>query len=237
MLIEGNDIGVGPDGIKVRSCQDVIIRGNHIHDTVWAGTSAGGDIDGQGNHNNSSNILIENNRMHGMSSGIVISDQSGGSTLASENITIRNNLLYGWYHTPGMAGDWAGMLTVTSSPVQNVSIYNNVIWGNSNASMVEIMNGTMAGSILKNNIIHSTNNTIPLLRIGVGPLANMDIDHNLYYRSDGGIFIEERDGSGAYSSLNAFHGVYPTQETHGQEGDPRYRTPAPGTFISRDRHH
>ncbi len=230
VLIEGNDIGAGPDGIKVRSCHNVVIRGNHIHDTVWAGTSAGGDLTGGGENRNSTNILIEGNRMHGMSTGIVISDQSGGSNLASDNITIRNNLLYDWYHTPGMAGDWAGMLTVTSTPVQNVSIYNNVIWGDSNASMVEIMNDTMAGSILKNNIIHTTNPSIPLVRIGTGPLANMDLDHNLYYRTDGGTLIEERDGAGDYTSLGVFRGIYPAQEVHGQEGDPVLTDPGGGDF-------
>ena len=230
VLIEGNDIGAGPDGIKVRSCHDVIIRGNHIHDTVWAGTSAGGDIDGQGNHNNSSNVLIERNRMHGMSSAIVISDQSGGSSLASADITIRNNLIYDWYHTPDMAGDWAGMLTVTSSPVENVSIYNNVIWGDSNASMVEIQNETMAGSLLKNNVIHTTNDSIPLVRIGAGALANMDLDHNLYFRTDGGEIIKERSGAGSYNSLSAFHVDYPTQEVHGREGDPNLQNPPGGDF-------
>jgi hypothetical protein len=230
VLIEGNDIGVGPDGIKVRSCHDVIIRGNHMHDTVWAGTSAGGDIDGQGHHNNSSNVLIEGNRMHRLSSAIVISDQSGGSSLATEGITIRNNLIYDWYHTPDMAGDWAGMLTITSSPVENVSIYNNVIWGDSNATMVEISNATMAASLLKNNVIHTTNDSIPLVRISPGALANMDLDHNLYYRTDGGTLIKDRDGSGSYTSLSAFHVDYPTQEVHGQEGNPNLQDPAGEDF-------
>lgn len=191
--VEGCDISGFFRGLIVDNCDQVVVRGNDVHDIRSDGMDF---VAVQG-------VLIENNHLHDFRGSPTSTDHrdmiqfwTNGSTRPSTDIVIRNNLL------DIGAGDWTQSIFMRNEEVdmgragaemfyRNVLIEGNVIV---NAHLHGISVGETAGlTIRSNSVLHDDggmadglDSAVEIPRVTVAPTSTgVVITQNATYAIDG----------------------------------------------------
>ncbi len=208
VLVEGNQIMRSDDGMKLRRCHNMTVRGNRIQNNYLHSIHAGGDEMG-----GMRNVVIESNRIYHTPLGIELKSESGIQTLPSENILIRNNIIN------------ASLILSSTSPCKNVSIYNNLVFQDKGQSALLMLLPSVAENIaLKNNIVYrsSTTTSQPLVYVLRRDILNrIESSHNLYFAaSPNNAFMQVEQTR--YNRLSEFRASFGHLEVKSAEGEPKF---------------
>ncbi len=118
ILIEGCEIyytGGSAHAIQLESCDSIVVRGCHVHDTISSGIRTGG---GQ-------NYVIEYNVIHDQRADWNPSVHGSGISIHSHNTVIRGNIVYNYGNTRPIRfyQDWAG-----PDGYRNMLVENNLVY-------------------------------------------------------------------------------------------------------------
>jgi hypothetical protein len=163
-------------GLKIRGVSNTTISGNTIVGFRDEAISIGSDLD-----SDSANNTIENNVIANSKTAIWLGSQNG-MTRAYGTI-VRNNIL----HSSAPSAYGSGYLFISDSTVENFTgtneAYNNTIYGVVGAGHAPI--AILSGSwIVKNNILHRSDNADVLMRKNTAAENSSISDYNLFDRSD-----------------------------------------------------
>jgi parallel beta-helix repeat protein len=233
LLIENNIMRDAVDGIKIRRGSNVTVRGNTIYNMDMGGVSVGGD-----SSSGFDTALIEGNRIYNCPNPILILSQSGNQTALTNNVTIRDNVVFSNFGEDTIPS-FKGVIDVSNGvPATNIRIYNNTVFSHRKTSRssvgraISIEASNMSGSMIKNNIIYNENTSVPALYVDSDVHSNIDIDNNIYVDKASGPYISV--GGTNYSSLSAYKSAFPSKERFGQQGTPQLEDPLNPVQALRD---
>lgn len=229
-LLQENDFSGSLGGLKIRTGDGVIVKGNTFTDLGCVCVTVGSDTNYSMN-----NVLIEQNQCSNMTDGFTIRGQSGGSQ--SSNITVRNNILHSNQEPPAgspCTGE-SGLIRVGGQfeSIHNISILNNTIYNVTRPFMRAIAiepSGTFSGARVQNNIFHR--NTPGYLYRGIsefGFMTGITIDNNLY-DCDGDCTGRYQISSNTYPTIALFREVYPEHSLNAVDASSLLTNPSAGDF-------
>ena len=225
----------------------LLFQNLHIHDiTVEEAFYLDADSE-----NGTNNVTIENCDIHDIAENGIYLGTSTADGL--QDIIIRHNAIYDIVDTwntgslsAGGGGDGYGIqgqngdgleiyYNYTSETdrggiqlnlIDNTDIYNNVIYGSATHGCLDIVAGDVYN--IKNNIIQTDSNNIPLVKIRAG-VTNVTISNNRYYTTG--------NGTDAFNWLGANHTyanfanwVVASGDANSSTGDPLMIDPANNDF-------
>ncbi|MES9991884.1 MAG: right-handed parallel beta-helix repeat-containing protein [Candidatus Thiodiazotropha sp.] len=232
LLIENNVMRDAVDGIKIRRGSNVTVRGNTIYNMHMGGVSIGGDSSA-----GFDTALVEGNLIYACPNPITLISQSGTQTDFTENVTIKNNLLYTDFGQDTIPS-FKGLIVLGNPPARDIQIHNNTLYSwrdepnrNDVHRVLTVSAADMSGSTIYNNIFFNTRPDIPLVHIDSDIVGNIDMDYDLYARE--GMLLQI--GTDIYWSLESLyddHGL----ELHGRVGVANLLDPFNANQANKDFH-
>jgi parallel beta-helix repeat protein len=198
------------DGIRLSTCNNVTVSNNTTY-----GNNAVTSSDGNGIaliNTSYSNTILHNKVYDNRDTGIQV--DSG-----SHNNSIVGNLSYG-------NGDHG----IDNNTAPNQTIVGNTFQGNFTSGINLELNSsgaTVQDNILVDNGLEPSGGRKPYnIYVDETSYSGTTLDYNLYYLTSPYDQQIQWNTTG-YTSVSAFHIAFPTQETHGSQGDPLFVSPAP----------
>ena len=213
----GGETDIQPDPTKVARngvCRDnVVLRANQ----QGGGYAGGIYVDG------GRDIVIERNLVGGADLGIEIGAENAG--IVTENIVVRDNVLYGNLRTCLVFGGYANGV----GRVRNSQFLNNTCWHNdtSNSGFGELWIQFAEDNLVRNNLFVSTAQNI-LVFSEDGNVDNQ-LDYNLFHAAAGPLaaeFVWQGVGYAGFAAYRAGSG----QDANSLFADPQLVDPAGGDF-------
>ena len=186
---------------QYRHVDNIIIRNNHIINSTEHGIYPGAQV---------RNLEIYNNRIENPGGhGIHLFHETG--VIGGE---IYNNVVSG-----GKVG--IGVYTEANG----VNVYNNTIY---NQTVAGLRFGDVIDVVVENNVV--LENTAPAIfsTSGIGELADISFDHNLYYRTNSGPIATW--GGTNYQDLAAWQGIIGPDDDNSEEANPLFVNAAAADF-------
>ncbi len=220
-IYEYNVLSGGPDGIKARTDDGIVIRGNEVFDTDLVGISAGSDSGGP----DLTNFLAEENYVHGGQDGFFITSQSGVVTGSASGI-LRNNIA-----VTVRPGGLRALLFDTDSGNENWKVYNNIFLADGKA--VAEVREEITGSQIRNNVFGRLDvNSGLVFNISNATIqASFTGSNNLFYGNGGDILAVGGAANTPYATLAAYNVDFAGAEANSVEGDPMFVDQANGDHM------
>jgi hypothetical protein len=203
----------GAGGIKVRTGDNITVRGNEVYTPDHLELTFGTDADGP----SLTNFLAEENYIHGGTGGMYISNQSGSDPAYSATGIVRNNIV----SLLDASFSGAAVLFAGDAFNENWKFFNNTIIAGGGAKALYI-NEAITGTEIRNNIFYrlDTDGTTALIDCStVAAQASFTATNNLFYRNGDPTY---RVNGTDYTDLAAYTAAYPGEEADSVEADPLF---------------